>query len=109
VALAVTTQSDVSVADGSRAREGRAVIVGNAYMSTNEFMMYAGVQDFLLNALGWLTEREDIAIRALGDLEQPLVLTDRQQRTVAWVSSLSLVQAIALVGVGVYLWRRRYR
>ncbi len=109
VAVAVTTQSDVDVADGSRRREGRAVIAGNAYLSNNEFMVYAGVQDFLLNAAGWLTEREDIAIRAAGELEQPLVLTTRQQRIVAWVASLSVVQCIALVGIGVYLWRRQYR
>jgi hypothetical protein len=109
VAVAVTLQSDVSVADESRAREGRAVIVGNAYLSGNEFMMYAGVQDFLLNSVGWLTEREDIAIRPTGEIDQPLLLTERQQRIVAWVASLAVVQGVALAGIAVYLWRRRYR
>jgi ABC-type uncharacterized transport system involved in gliding motility auxiliary subunit len=110
VAVAVTTQSDVAVADESRPREGRAIVVGSAYMSDNEFMIYAGIQDFLLNSVAWLTENEDlIAIRPIGDLEQPLLLTPRQERIVAWVASLSVVQLIALAGVGVYLWRRRYR
>jgi hypothetical protein len=109
IAVAVTMQSEVPVADGSRAREARAVIVGNAYISANEFMNYAGVQDFLLNSLGWLTEREDIAIRPSGGIEQPLLLTSRQERIVAWVASLAAVQCVALVGVGVFVWRRRYR
>ncbi len=109
IALAVTTQADVTVADESRAREGRVVIAGNANMSDNEFMMYAGVQDFLLNSLGWLTEREDIAIRPTGALEQPLVLTDRQERIIAWVASLSVVQFVALIGLAAYAWRRQYR
>jgi hypothetical protein len=64
----------------------------------------------LLNSVAWLTEKEDlIAIRPMGGLEQPLVLTPRQERIIAWVASLSVVQGIALAGVGVYLWRRRYR
>lgn len=109
IAVAVTMQSDVSVADGSRVREARAVIVGNAYLSGNEFMSYAGVQDFLLNSLGWLTEREDIAIRPTGGIEQPLLLTGRQERIVAWVASLAAVQCVALSGVAVFVWRRRYR
>lgn len=110
LAVAITTQSDVSVPDESRPREARAVVVGNAYLSGNEFMVYAGIQDFLLNSVAWLTESEDlIAIRPVGELDEPLVLTERQQRLIAWVASLSVVQVIALVGVAVFLWRRQYR
>jgi len=110
VAVAVTAQAEVDVSDETRPRESRAILVGNAFISTNEFMMYAGVQDFLLNSLAWLTENEElIAIRPTGDVEQPLILTKGQQRVIAWVASLGTVQAIALVGIVVLLYRRRYQ
>ena len=110
IAMAVTLQSDVDVADQSRAREARAVVVGNAYLSTNDFMKYIGAQDFLLNSMAWLTESEDlIAIRPSGTTEQPLILTRDQQRNIAWIASLSAVQVIAVIGAIILFWRRRYR
>lgn len=110
VAMAVTVQADVDTADGSRAREGRAVIIGNAYVTTNEVMMFGGAQDLMLNTLAWLTASEErIAIRASIGAEEPIVLTQGQERMIAWVASLGAVQAIALVGAAVLLWRRRYR
>ncbi len=110
VGVAVTLQADVDTADQSRAREARAVVLGNAYVSTNEFMVYAGAQDLLLNSVAWLTASEElIAIRASTGAEEPLILTRDQQRRIAWVASLGPVQAIALAGAVVLFWRRRYR
>jgi len=110
VAMAVTLQADVGTADGSRAREGRAVIIGNAYLTTNETMIFGGAQDLMLNTLAWLTASEErIAIRASIGAEEPIVLTLGQERAIAWVASLGSVQAIALVGAAVLLWRRRYK
>lgn len=110
VALAVTAQAGVDVANESRPRESRGVIVGNAYLTTNDTVVIAGVQDFLLNSLAWLTESEElIAIRPRTDRDEPLVLTRDQQRLIAWIASLGTVQAVALLGVVVFVWRRKYR
>lgn len=110
VAMAITLKADVNTTDGSRAREGRVVIFGNAYLTTNETMMFGGAQDLILNSIGWLTASEErIAIRASIGAEEPIVLTVGQERTIAWIASLGSVQAIALVGVAVLLWRRRYK
>jgi len=110
VGVAVTLQAEVDTADQSRAREGRAVVLGNAYISTNEMMKYAGAQDLLLNSMAWLTASEElIAIRAVTSAEQPLILTRDQQRTIAWVASLGSLQAIAIAGTVILFWRRRYR
>ncbi len=108
--VAVTLQADVDTADQSRAREARAVVLGNAYLSTNDFMIYPGAQDLLLNSIAWLTASEElIAIRASTHAEEPLILTRDQQRTIAWVASLGPVQVIALAGAIILFWRRRYR
>ena len=73
-------------------------------------MMFGGAQDLMLNTLAWLTASEErIAIRASIGAEEPIVLTLGQERTIAWVASLGAVQAIALIGAAVLLWRRRYR
>jgi ABC-type uncharacterized transport system involved in gliding motility auxiliary subunit len=109
-AMSVTVQAEVNTSDGSRPREGRAVVIGNAYLTTNEYMMFGGAQDLVLNTMAWLTASEErIGIRASVGAEEPIILTLAQQRTIAWVASLGSVQAIALVGAAVLLWRRRYR
>jgi len=36
-------------------------------------------------------------------------LTRSQQRLIAWIASLGVVQAIALAGILVFLQRRKYR
>lgn len=110
VAAAVTVKAEVDTADESRAREGRAIVIGNADLTTNELIKLAGAQDLLLNSMAWLTASEElIAIRAATDAGEPIVLTRGQQRTIAWVASLGPVQAIALAGAIVLFWRRRYR
>jgi ABC-type uncharacterized transport system involved in gliding motility auxiliary subunit len=110
VAAAVTVKAEVDTADESRAREGRAIVIGNADLATNESMGIAGAQDLLLNSMAWLTASEElIAIRAATDVGESIVLTRGQQRTIAWVASLGPVQVIALAGAIVLFWRRRYR
>ena len=110
IAVAMTMRTDVPVGDGSRMREARLVIVGDADMSSNEQMNYVSNQSFLLNSVAWLSENEElIAVRPTRTDDAPILLTRGEQRTVAWLASLGPIQAIALVGLGVYLARRKYR
>ena len=89
-------------------RDGRIVVVGDADLASNEGIDYAGHHNFLLNAVAWLSEKEElIAIRPTGTEDLPIVLTPRAQRTVAWIASLGTAQAIALAGFLMYMHRRR--
>jgi gliding motility-associatede transport system auxiliary component len=110
VAVAVTRHSDTPTMEGDRSRDARLVVIGNADMAVNENIKVMSNADFVLNSMAWLTETEDlIAIRPSGQENQPLILTQTQQRSVAWLASLGAVQVIALLGVAAYLMRRRHQ
>ena len=95
---------------GEGLRDARVVVLGDADISTNEAVNHVSNQDLLLNSIAWLTENEElIAIRPTAGADQPLILSRDQQRMIAWIASLGAVQAIALSGVIVFLFRRRYR
>ncbi len=110
VMVAVAARSNRPVADGDLMREARVVVLGDADLTMNEQMDRISNQDLLLNSMAWLTETEElIAIRPTANLDQPLILSTKQQRAIAWIASLGAVQAIALIGALVYARRRRYR
>ncbi len=89
-------------------REARIVVVGNSSFASNGGLQVPGHLNFVLNAIAWLCENEDlIAIRPSGKVDLPVFLSPVEQRAVAWVSILFTVQGVAIVGVGVYLWRRK--
>ena len=110
VMVAVATQSRRAMGAGEGLRDARVVVLGDADISTNEAVNHVSNQDLLLNSIAWLTENEElIAIRPTAGADQPLILSRDQQRMIAWIASLGAVQAIALSGVIVFLFRRRYR
>ncbi len=110
VMVAVSARSNRAVGDGDRMRESRVVVLGDADLALNEYMKRVSNQDLLLNSVAWLTENEElIAMRPTADTDQPLVLSRNEQRLIAWIASLGAVQAIALVGIVVFLQRRKYR
>lgn len=93
--------------DGSKP-EARIVVTGDADFTSNGEMIYAGNQDFILNSIAWLTEQEDlIAIRPMLKEQEPLVLTDREKRAVAWIASLGIVQLVIIFGILAAILRRR--
>jgi len=110
VAVAVTRHSDTPTMEGERSRDARIIVIGNADMAVNENIKLMSNADFILNSMAWLTETEDlIAIRPSGQENQPMILTQTEQRGVAWLASLGAVQVIALIGFGAYLVRRRHQ
>lgn len=110
VAVAVTAKTDRTAADSQQAQEARLVVVGDGDIASNQGLRYRGHLEFLLNTVAWLTEREElIAIRPTGTQDQPIVLTEGEEQLIAWVSTLGLLQMIALAGGVVYAVRRRYR
>ncbi len=110
VAVAVSMTTKTPVADTGRFRDARAVVVGDADLASNEGIDSASNANFLLNSMAWLTESEDlIAIRPTGKEDPAIVLTQGEQRAIAWVSALGTAQAAALAGALMYLRRRRYQ
>lgn len=109
LAVAVTMKTDVPVGDTGQTKDARVVVIGDSDFITNDKIAYAGHHNFALNAMAWLTESEElIAIRPTGEEDPPIVLTRGQQQAIAWIAALGLVQAVAAVGVGMHVWRRRY-
>ena len=108
VAVASTARVRADAAQDVGPRESRMIVIGNAFMSRNDFTKHGGVQDMLLNSMAWLTENEElIAIRPTGAEDPPLVLTPGEQRAVEWLASLGVVQLVALAGACAYVLRRR--
>lgn len=109
-AVAVSVPSDVRVGEGERRRDARVVVVGDSSIAANEGINFAGNQDFLLNTIAWLAEKEElIAIRPEGPAQAPILLTNREQRLIAWIAVLGIVQAVGLAGFASWLWRRRFQ
>ena len=110
IAVAVTARTNVPVGDGSKMKGARLVVVGNSSFTASESIGYLGNVNFMLNAVAWLTESDDlIALRASGPEDQPIVLNRNEQRAIAWFAILGTAQAVAVAGFVVFLWRRRYR
>lgn len=109
VAVAVTMRNDAPSMDGGRSNDGRIVVIGDADLSRNESATPGSAStNMLLNAIAWLTENDDlIGIRATGQEEQPMILSDEEKRSVAWLASLGAVQLIGLAGLITWVIRRR--
>ncbi|MBI5092609.1 MAG: GldG family protein [Candidatus Hydrogenedentes bacterium] len=110
VAVAVIAKTDTPSGDSGQTREARLIVVGNSSFANNEQIAVSGNRNFILNSVAWLTENEElIAIRPVGSEPQPLLLTERQQKFVAWLAALGPVQLIAAAGLVVFILRRKYQ
>lgn len=88
--------------------DARVIVVGDADFAANANIIVPGHINFLLNTFAWMSESEDlIAIRPTGREALPLLLSDTQRRNIAWAAIMLTVQATILVGLGVYMLRRR--
>jgi hypothetical protein len=110
VAVAITSKTAAPSGDTGQTREARLLVVGNSSFVSNDQITVAGHRNFILNAVAWLTENEDlIAIRPVGSEPQPLQLTEREQKFISWLAVLGPVQVIAAAGLVVFVLRRKYQ
>ncbi|HOE66781.1 MAG TPA: GldG family protein [Candidatus Hydrogenedentes bacterium] len=108
VAVAVAMKTDAPLGDTGNTRDARVVAIGNSFLSTNEQIKFVGHLNFLLNTVAWLTENEElIAIRPIGKEDPPLLLSRGEQRAVAWISILGVLQAIVAAGLLAHFLRRK--
>jgi len=109
LAVAVVARTDGGGAT-VQTREARIVVVGSTSLSINSRIDIQANLNFLLNTMAWLTESEElIAVRARGYQDEPIVLSQWQDRVVKWVSSVGVLQIVLAAGAAVYVWRRRYQ
>jgi ABC-type uncharacterized transport system involved in gliding motility auxiliary subunit len=86
---------------------GRLVVIGSSFFANNQWINnYPNNEDFILNAISWLTESTDtIAIHPKNEKFPPLVLDQRS------FLQLYFLSVIALPGFGIVLgisnWLRR--
>ena len=88
----------------------RLVVFGGATFASNAYLGAFGNRDLVLNAVSWLAEQEDLlAIRPKEPKTAPLFLTATQGRLFLVIPVFLMPLAVACVGVGVFVRRRRYR
>jgi ABC-type uncharacterized transport system involved in gliding motility auxiliary subunit len=109
VAVAVAKANETPTLDGGRSNDTRIVVLGDSDISSNQSVIPGSAStNLLLNTIAWLTENDDlIAIRPTGQEELPLILSDEEQRAVAWLASLAAVQIIGLAGFITWAVRRK--
>ncbi len=108
LASAASVQTEVPIEGANAKRESRVVVVGDSSISANDTIQIPGNVNFLLNAIAWLSESEQlIAIRPRGDTDPPLVLSAGEERAVFWVSTLMTAQIALGAGLLMAALRRR--
>src|SRR5438067_2044238 len=86
--------------------ETRVVVFGDSDFGTNAYLQIQGNRDLFLNAVGWLSQQENlISIRPKEADDRRLVLTSAQQTNIMWLSLLIIPACI--FGTGIYTWWRR--
>jgi len=111
MAVAVTAKTDFQIGASGQTRDARIVVVGDSdFASNGQVAAIPGNLNFILNITAWLTENEElIAIRPTGKDDLPVMLSDFDQRLIAWVAVLGTVQTVIVAGFVVHLLRRKYQ
>jgi ABC-type uncharacterized transport system involved in gliding motility auxiliary subunit len=113
LAAAVSSPSTEAPAAGAPAAapdapkpETRVVVFGDSDFPSNGVLGIQGNRDLFMNALGWLSQQENlISIRPKEADDRRLTMTATQQSNIAWMSLL-IVPAV-IFGTGVLGWWRR--
>jgi ABC-type uncharacterized transport system involved in gliding motility auxiliary subunit len=86
--------------------EVRVVVFGDSDFVTNSAIGIQGNRDLFMNALGWLSQQENlIAIRPNDPADRRITMTAAQQSNIAWLSLIIIPTCI--FATGVYTWWRR--
>jgi ABC-type uncharacterized transport system involved in gliding motility auxiliary subunit len=107
LAVAAAVTSSETDAETGQPHEGRLVVIGDSDFAANAALLNPGHLNFVMNTFAWLVESEElIAIRPTGESDPPVILTDADKRTIAWVSILFTLQVVVVAG-GTVIWLRR--
>ena len=91
-------------------KPGRIVVFGDVDLANNALIEQGGNKDLLINAVNWLAE--DIDQMAARPEKQvigvnQLFLSAAQGNRVFWISAIVLPSTFLVLGIGIFLWRRR--
>jgi ABC-type uncharacterized transport system involved in gliding motility auxiliary subunit len=87
--------------------ERRLVLFGDSDFASNAYLHLSGNTDLFLNAVGWLTEEEDlISIRPRDDSPQPVTLTASRANV---LSAMTFLTPLVAVMGAVMVWFQRRR
>ncbi|MFQ5877966.1 MAG: GldG family protein [Acidobacteriota bacterium] len=93
---------------GGEPDQSRLILFGDSDFVTNAYFNAAGNGDLSLNAIAWLAEREElVSIRPKTSTPRLLVLSPQQVFYYFWTIVAVAPVAIAAVGVGIWLRRKR--
>jgi ABC-2 type transport system permease protein len=96
--------------DGARIVRTRVVAVGNSHFVENEFLGSLGNRRFVVNAMGWLAEDEQLlTVSTAPPQPRELPWTAERQRTVVAVAVIGVPSAVVALGVVVLVVGRRVR
>jgi len=105
-----TKYSTETKAGISAKRPGRIAVFGDSDFVKNFYLNILGNKDLFLNTVNWLAEEmDDISVRPRGKPPpqlSPLFLTDRQGRTVFWMTTVLEPSVVLLIGIMVWARRR---
>jgi ABC-type uncharacterized transport system involved in gliding motility auxiliary subunit len=88
--------------------EARIVLFGDSDFLTNAYFNASGNGDLALNAIAWLAEREElVSIRPKTAVPRLVILTPVQVFYYFWTIVAVLPITIAVVGVGIWIRRRK--
>lgn len=88
-------------------RKTRMVVVGNSTFATNTYFGVSGNGDFIMNAINWLAEEEDlIAIRPKSSDTRLAQISLTQMGSIFWFTVVIFPSLMLVIG-GVVWWNRR--
>lgn len=109
--VAVVAKTDAVIGDSGQTRDARIVVFGDSdFASNGQIAAMPGNLNLILNAMAWLTENEDlIAIRPSSKQDQPVLLSDADQRAIVWIAVLGTLQVVVAAGLAAFVLRRKHQ
>lgn len=105
---AATINGSKSEEHPAKTAKARIVVAGSSLFAANKYFKLQGNGDLFMNSVSWLAEDENlIAIRPKSSKSQPIVLTGNESLVILVVPVILVPLSWIIVGVVVYLYRRR--
>jgi ABC-type uncharacterized transport system involved in gliding motility auxiliary subunit len=103
--MAVAAEGKLPGGDG---RPFRLMVVGDADFASNSFFPYLANADIALAGVSWLLHEDRLpTLKPPVEVLPQVTLTNAQVRWIFILTVILLPGAVALTGIGVWLWRRR--
>jgi ABC-type uncharacterized transport system involved in gliding motility auxiliary subunit len=97
---------------GSGENMGRILIFGDSDLANNGLIEQGGNKDLFINAINWLSEDvEQMASRPAAQImgKNQMILSQQEGGTILFLSTGLMPGIFLLLGIGIFLWRRRQR